>query len=180
MGHETFIRHLKKILMSLSIYLRPLCIEDAQISCHWRNDPEIWKYTGQRPDVNITTEIETNWLKGTLNRKDQLRYAICIVGTDTYVGNVQLLDILNNKAELHIFIGDRAFWGKNIGYNATIQVLRLGFLKQMLSEIYLKVHTENKIAQKIYERAGFQASTSEKDLLSMKIDKARFVNLNVY
>lgn len=165
--------------MSLEIYLRPLRIDDAQISFRWRNDPEIWTYTGTKPTTKITVEIESKWLQNTLDRKDQMRLAICIVGTDTYVGNVQLLDIANDRAELHIFIGDKTFWGKSVGYKATIEMLRLGFLKHKLSEIYLKVHPENKGAKKIYEKAGFEDTFSETDFHSMKIDKNRFIQINL-
>ena len=27
------------------IYIRPLRLEDAQVSCHWRNNPKIWRHT---------------------------------------------------------------------------------------------------------------------------------------
>ena len=87
----------------MKILIRPLKIEDAEISFKWRNDPEIWKYTGSRPTTEITKEIEFNWLKKSL--KDQTKARFAILADDVYVGNVQLTDIiLNESAEFHIFI----------------------------------------------------------------------------
>lgn len=164
--------------MTTSIYLRPLRLEDALISYRWRNDPKVWTYTGKRPNIKITPEIEKNWLENTLKQPDQLRYAICIKQSDQYIGNVQLLDINNHKAELHIFIGDPTFWGKSIGSQATLEVLKLGFFKHMLTEIYLKVHPDNLVAQKIYKKAGFEISNQTAELLTMNLNKARFIELN--
>ena len=36
------------------VLIRPLEVSDALTSYKWRNDPEIWKYTGSRPDMEIT------------------------------------------------------------------------------------------------------------------------------
>ena len=142
--------------MIVSVYIRPLVLADAQISCVWRNDPEVWAYTKFRPNCYITPEIETEWLRGTLNKPDQSRFAICLQELDTYIGNVQLLDITNRSAELHLFIGNKLYWGKGIGYQATRLILRYAFFERHLEEVYLIVHPENIAAISLYEKAGFE------------------------
>jgi len=101
--------------MSESIFLRPLVLEDAMISYKWRNNPEIWKYTPFHPSAPITLKVERDWLRGVLKRTDQKRFAICLTDSKRYIGNVQLLDILEQQAEFHLFIGDSSCWGKGIG-----------------------------------------------------------------
>jgi len=45
------------------VLIRPLQIEDASISWKWRNDPVVWKYTGSKPNIKVTEEIEKRWLE---------------------------------------------------------------------------------------------------------------------
>ncbi|ADY51406.1 GCN5-related N-acetyltransferase [Pseudopedobacter saltans DSM 12145] len=142
--------------MSAAIYLRELSIEDAEILYKWRNEPEIWVFTKFRPLTEVTLETETKWLKKVLNNKNEYRFAICLSQDDKYVGNVQLLNVENGNAELHIFVGVRTLWGKGIGKAATINILDFAFYELKLESIFLEVHKENKKAKGIYNSLGFR------------------------
>jgi hypothetical protein len=74
----------------IDVYIRRLQMGDHLVSYKWRNDPDVWKLTGSRPDRVITEAIEEQWLANVLTQKDTMRFAICIAGPDEYVGNVQL------------------------------------------------------------------------------------------
>jgi diamine N-acetyltransferase len=137
------------------IYLRPLEINDALTSYKWRNDPVIWEFTGSRPDRTISPEMEIEWIKDVLQRQNEVRYAICIGGSDEYIGNVQLTNISNNSAELHIFIGETKYWGKKFGSMATTGMVDIGFNRLGLKEIYLFVNKKNITAIKAYLNSGF-------------------------
>jgi len=139
----------------MKIYLRKLKIEDAFISYKWRNNPKIWNLTGKKPNKTITPEIELKWIKEVLSRKDEYRCAICIDKTDEYIGNVQLTNISNGKAEFHIFIGEERYWGKGIGTKATKEMIKIGFQLLNLNEIYLFVNKLNIAAIIAYLKAGF-------------------------
>ena len=91
------------------VFIRPLTIQDALVSYRWRNDPEVWKFTGSRPDRYITQEIEIEWAKKVLQDKSSHRFAICVQEEQAvhYVGNIQLTDITAQEGQYHIFIGDR-------------------------------------------------------------------------
>lgn len=163
--------------MTISVYIRPLVIEDAQVSYAWRNDPDVWTYTGFKATRYITPQIETEWMQGALNRPDQSRFAICVKELDTYIGNVQLLDIRGQRAEMHIFIGNKLYWGKGIGYQATALILRYGFYERNLETIYLKVHPANIPAISIYEKAGFEITGKDNNHILMSISKEKFTAL---
>lgn len=64
----------------------PFSIDDAAISYKWRNNPEIWKHTGAQYSTEISEEIESDWLKGTLGDVSKSRFAILV--DHEYVGNV--------------------------------------------------------------------------------------------
>jgi RimJ/RimL family protein N-acetyltransferase len=141
----------------VDIYIRLLRVEDALISWRWRNNPEIWKYTGSRPDREITREIETEWIIKAIADKTSRRFAICVVGSDKYIGNVQLTNIDMNKlsAEFHIFIGETFFWGKGVATLAMRQIIEYARSLLGLREIRLSVNRENLAAVRIYHNAGF-------------------------
>lgn len=163
--------------MIISIYIRPLVLDDAKISYLWRNDPSIWTYTGFKPSGHITVEMETEWLQRNLHRPDQSRFAICVKELDTYIGNVQLLDFRGKTAEFHLFIGNKLYWGKGVGFQATVLMLRYGFYERKLEVIYLKVHPANIAAVSVYEKAGFEITGKDDGHIIMSISLDRFVEL---
>ncbi|WP_265132317.1 GNAT family N-acetyltransferase [Chryseobacterium oranimense] len=136
-----------------NVLIRPLQKEDALISYQWRNDPEVWKYTGSRPDIEITKEIESEWIVKVLQDEKSKRFAILC--DNEYIGNVHLNNIENNAAEFHIFIGNKDFWGKGISQLATYQILYYAKEVLKLSEIYLYVKPENIAAVESYKRNNF-------------------------
>lgn len=136
----------------MQIELKPLKEEHAQISYKWRNDEDVWKYTGSKPNKKITLQDELNWIREVLKRENEKRYAIIV--NNQYVGNIQLTDITGETAQFHIFIGDKNFWGKNIGTVATKLMLE-NAKKIKLKKIYLEVNKKNLSAIKVYEKNGF-------------------------
>jgi RimJ/RimL family protein N-acetyltransferase/glycosyltransferase involved in cell wall biosynthesis len=135
------------------VLIRPLTIEDASTSYHWRNDGEVWKYTGNRPNIHITEEVEKNWIVDKLSETNSKRFAIEV--DNIYVGNIQLTSITKSDAEFHIFIGNKDYWGKGVAYSAIQQILRYAEYILKLDKVYLKVNPEHEKAIKLYERCGF-------------------------
>jgi len=157
--------------MNYSIYLRELYLSDAIISCNWRNNPLIWKYTSFKAEKFISEEIEVEWLKNTLAKPNDYRFAICLKKNSQYIGNVQLTNVLSNTAEFHLFIGETSFWGMGIGKQATALMLNFGFNYLALNSIILEVHKENLAAQSVYKKIGFSENGLNNDFLKMIIQK---------
>lgn len=164
--------------MTISVYIRPLELADARISYKWRNDSQIWVYTSFKASAYITEEIETEWLREKLTKTDERRFAICVKGLDTYIGNIQLLKISNCCAELHLFIGNKLYWGKGVGYQATLQIAQYGFEKLGLDNICLGVHPANIPALALYEKAGFEIAGKNDGFISMRLSRERFMAAN--
>lgn len=153
----------------IEIYLRPLKHEDALISYMWRNDKEIWEFTENKPDRHITVETEIEWIKTILQRPNELRFAICIKDTDQYIGNVQLTDLTASDAQFHIFIGEKAFWGKGLGRTATKLLLEYSGKTLKLKSVYLFVRKDNLRAVSIYRKCGFEISASDEITYKMTV-----------
>lgn len=143
-----------------NILIRPIRIEDAEISFKWRNDPEIWYFTTKHPDKIITREIETNWLSEKLTETNATRFSIIV--DDQYIGNIQITDIIEREiGEYQIFIGEKTFWGKGISRQATAQIIRLARERLNLKELYLIVNPNHLIAIHLYEKCGFIQISNE-------------------
>lgn len=160
----------------MKIFLRDLKPDDANISWKWRNDPEIWKLTGRRWDGQVTKEIERLWIREVVKRKDEKRFAICLHENQKYVGNVQLTGITAEQAFLHIFIGDKDYWGMGIATEAVFLVQKFGFHKLNLKRIFLKVKNENTAAIRVYQRSGFRTIKYLKENILMEQEKDNFMN----
>lgn len=137
------------------------------ISWKWRNDPEVWKLTGSKPDRTITPEIEKAWIQQVLNDDSCRRFAICLEKTDEYIGNVQLTNITDEEAEFHIFIGAKTYWGKGLGTQATDKLIKYAREQMKLKTIYLFVKPDNLAAIKIYKKAGFVHVSKNKMILEL-------------
>ena len=93
----------------MNVTIRPLQEEDAYTSVIWRNDPDVFKFTGNTYNHEITIDSELNWIRKVINNADEYRCAI--LANDIYVGNIYLTNIKQGKAEYHIFLGNKEFWG---------------------------------------------------------------------
>jgi len=162
--------------MKHAIYLRPLEPEDAKMSYKWRNDPEVWKYTGAKPDRHITYHIEKEWLEGVLKRRSERRFAICLKRTDRYIGNIQLLGIQRKNAHFHLFIGNKRYWGKGIAKEASSLILRHAFTELDLRKITLEVHKDNLPARSVYQRMGFVSTEEKGNFMVMMLTRAEFTD----
>lgn len=129
--------------MSNSVYIRPLQVEDALTSYQWRNNSKIWRFTGSRPNREITPEIETGWIKTVLARENERRFAICLRENNRYIGNVFFTDIKDGEAQAHIFIGEIQYWGKNRAFEGGWLALEYGFNELQLKQVYIEMHKNN-------------------------------------
>lgn len=150
------------------ILIRPLEQRDAFTSYKWRNDSEVWKFTGSRPDKEITEEIELTWINKVINEKSSKRFAILV--NDEYVGNIQLTNITSIDAEYHIFIGNKDYWGKGVAKEATYQILSYAKNFLGLAKVFLFVSKNNKAAIVAYEKNAFLVSEEDEKSLKMVCD----------
>lgn len=145
--------------------IRKLKVSDARISYKWRNDKEVFKYTGNTYSNYISYETELEWIKKVIKKKEDYRCAIMV--DDEYVGNIYLTDIDNQKAEYHIFIGKKQYWGKGIAYQASILILKYAFDVLNLSKVELKVNKMNGRAVNLYRILGFEPIMEKDNIIYM-------------
>lgn len=138
----------------MKVEIRPLKIEDAYTSYHWRNDKEVFKLTGTIYSNEITLDMELAWIKKVIRNKDEYRCAI--IADNNYVGNIYLTDITKETANIHIFIGDRNLYGKGVGRKASELILDYAKSTLRLKAINMDVREENIASITLYTKLGFK------------------------
>jgi len=134
----------------MKVEIRTLQEKDAYTSYKWRNDSEVFKYTGNTYDHEILLDTELAWIKRVIQNKDEYRCAIEADGK--YVGNIYLTGIGDGSAEYQIFIGEKDYWGKGVAKQASFLIIRYAFEILKLNEVTLKVKASNVNARNLYDR----------------------------
>jgi [ribosomal protein S5]-alanine N-acetyltransferase len=140
------------------VYLRPLTPGDLnQRYLGWLNDPEVTRYTETGVFPSTPQDLE-RYYRNVASSKTDVMFAIVDKRSGRHVGNIKLGSIhwIHRTATMGILIGDKAFWGKGVGLEATQLMAGYGFERLNLHRINLGVFAEHTAAVRCYERAGFR------------------------
>lgn len=121
------------------------------------NDGEVtyFMFTGQKPkNIKQATEIISEEIYSEWNEV----FIIEEKKSGKPIGTVGLYEIhpTARKAEFRVLIGEKDFWGKGYGTEATEMATFYGFDRLNLMKIYLGSVDENQGAKKAYEKAGYK------------------------
>lgn len=139
------------------VFLRPL--ERADLNeryTGWLNDPEVTRYMETGIFPSTSEDLESYYREVTSSKNDVI-LAIVDKESGKHVGNVKLGPIhwVHRRATFGILIGDKEFWGKGIGLEATRLAVEYGFYRLNLRRIDLGVFADHAAAVKCYEKVGF-------------------------
>lgn len=140
------------------IHLRPLERTDLiETYVGWLNDPEVTRYTETGTFPTTAQDLE-RFHQEVTGSKSQVILAIIHTQSGRHIGNVKLGPIhwVYRSATFGILIGDKKFWGKGIGVEATRLMVEYGFYRLNLHRIDLGVYAEHESAVHAYEKVGFK------------------------
>jgi len=137
-------------------YLRPLDKTDAPTLVSWFNDQEMTRFLLWYRPMNVAQEeaflekiqaSETDLLLGIVTRE-----------ADRFIGCLGLheMDLRNRHAVFGICVGDKSYWGKGHGSEATRLILDHAFLTLNLNRVWLQVFEYNPRGIRCYEKIGFR------------------------
>jgi|HubBroStandDraft_6_1064221.scaffolds.fasta_scaffold141215_3 ribosomal-protein-alanine N-acetyltransferase len=140
------------------VYLRPLERDDLNARyLSWLNDPEVTRYleVGTFPTTNRDLEKFYDEVTGSRN---QVILGVVDKKSGQHIGNVKLGPIhwIHRCATFGIIIGDKKFWGRGAGLEATTLMVEYGFNRLNLRRIDLGVFADHDAAVRCYEKAGFK------------------------
>lgn len=122
----------------------------------WLKDPEA-SYAIIYPSSELK-ELET-YVKKRMADLNCRFWAILDRETEEHIGNVKLEPVLwqHKRAAFGILIGEKNYWGRGFGTEATSLVTEHAFKELGLNKVELGVKTDNKGAIRAYEKSGFVA-----------------------
>ncbi|MBI4786340.1 MAG: GNAT family N-acetyltransferase [Chloroflexi bacterium] len=133
----------------------------------WLNDWEVARYLMPGMPQVMTLESETEWFDARQKDKSSFVFAILGLPEKNLIGNCGLhnLDLKNRCAVFGIFIGDKNYWSKGYGTDATRTLLRFAFEQLGLNRVELEVYDYNPRAMRAYEKAGFRRDGTRRQAL---------------
>ncbi len=149
------------------ISLRPLTIDDVKEGyVNWFNDPDVCKFNRHHA-FPYTETLARQYVEGLQTGNQNLVLAIIDKESGTHIGNVSLqtIDWMSRNAEFAIILGEREFWGKGIGAEASKLAIEHGFNTLNLHRIYCFTPTANVPMRKIAEQLGFVEEGVQKEAL---------------
>jgi aminopeptidase-like protein/methionyl-tRNA formyltransferase/RimJ/RimL family protein N-acetyltransferase len=145
------------------IYLRSLTLQDASEDyCAWLNDSEVNVYLETRES---TIEGLKEYIQKQIDNPNSIFVGVFDKENNTHIGNIKLepIEWHKKRATFGILIGNKDYWGKGIGTEATQLIVNYAFDKLDLVELELGVIEQNKKAIRVYEKIGFKTVNVEKD-----------------
>ncbi len=136
-------------------YLSPISLDDAERFTEWVNDMEMGLFMLFSTDV-FDLDKERELLMQI--RRNNVSFAIVEKATDEAIGICGLVNVemVHRHANFGIFIGDKAWWNKGIGTEATQLILDHAFNNLNLNNVSLEVYAFNQRAISCYEKVGFK------------------------
>jgi RimJ/RimL family protein N-acetyltransferase len=146
-----------KKIVGEKCYLSPCSLEDAEKWAEWFNDLEVTLPLGDEAYIPFSFPKSEESVQHIIKQQDHV-FSIVDLKTDACIGRTLLFNIdqINRHAMFGIFIGEKSFWGKGYGQEATRLTLDYGFNLLNLNSIMLGVMAFNKRAIRAYEKAGFK------------------------
>jgi RimJ/RimL family protein N-acetyltransferase len=148
--------HYRK-LVGDKCYLSPLAPEDAERSAGWDNDLEVALPLGDEAWTPTTAEETREGLEEAGRHHSHL-FGIVDKASDELIGRCVLfqIDPVNRSAMMGIVIGEKGYWGRGYGREATGLLLDYAFNLLNLNNVMLGTFSFNERALRCYRAVGFR------------------------
>lgn len=139
------------------VILRAIERSDVPKLWEWTQDHEIMRFRDYPTPPSSLVEAEKEYDDNLGQPSEHLHFAVCTLDGEL-IGEISLryVDHRTGSAEFTIAIGNKEYWGRGYGSDATRALARFAFDQYNLHRITLYVHAFNERAIRAYEKSGFQ------------------------
>ncbi len=123
----------------------------------WFNDGEVTRFMSNGAIPNRQVDVEAFFDRMSRSPNDFV-FAIVDRTTETHIGNTAIhnLDWIRRLGEFGIIVGEKEYWRKGYGTEATRLIVGFAFDRLNLNRVWLGVHADHKAAVRAYEKVGFR------------------------
>ncbi len=142
-------------LIGEKVYLSPLDPSDTEKYTEWINDAEVLQFLDISHKIyNLGVEREILEEKAL---QQEPAFSIVDTKTEKLIGSCDLhnIDYINSTAEIGIMIGDKNYWNRGFGVDATNLLLDYAFNVLNVTNVMVMVDGFNERALRCFEKVGF-------------------------
>jgi RimJ/RimL family protein N-acetyltransferase len=150
------------------VLLRPVKRSDLEYFLKWFNDPEVIQYLTMY--LPMTEMAEEKWIEDLATRGragTDAHFVIEVMDGDgnTPIGTIGLNAISpkDHSAMFGIAIGEKDYWSKGYGTEATRVLLDYGFRQLNLHRVSSSAFSFNKRSIKLHKRVGFREEGRQRE-----------------
>jgi RimJ/RimL family protein N-acetyltransferase len=125
----------------------------------WEQNSEYHRLADSDPAQLWSEKKHKEWIEKQMEQDpvQSYRFSIRTLAEDKFIGDVAIRpNWAHADGMIGIAIGERDYWGKGYGTDATRLIVQYGFIELNLQRVTLGVHAYNSRAVRAYEKAGFQ------------------------
>lgn len=132
----------------------------------WLNDSEVNRFLETRFVPQSIESIYSYWQ----NHRDAINspwFAIELIDSHQHIGNIKLgpIDWVHRRADVSLFIGDKASWGKGYASEAIFLMSKWAFDQLDLYKLSAGIYSKNIGSRRAFEKVGFSLQATLKDEL---------------
>lgn len=145
------------LLVGDLVRLSELRATDIDVVMPWFRDYAFLRLLDDDAVRPLPREAQQKWYEEAAKATDAYHFAIRTLDGDRLIGNCSLFDNdrRSRTAMYGIGIGDKAYWGRGYGTDATRLALRAAFDELNYHRVELESFAFNARAIRAYEKAGF-------------------------
>ena len=161
------------------VYLRALNEDDLNGNyISWLNDAEVCKYNAHHRFVN-TKEKTKSYIDSVNNSNTNLVLAVCYKEDNAHIGNISIQNInyIDSCAEFAIVMGETAYHGKGLAYEAASLIINHAFSTLNIHRVYCGTSSENTPMQKLALKLGMEKEGHQKEAM---FKNGKYVDILLY
>lgn len=155
------------------IFLREVRVSDVNDAYYrWLNDPLTRQFLETRYVPRGQEDI-LGFVHSKQANGNEPFFAICDKATQQHIGNIKLgpINWVQQRADISLLIGEKAFWGKGIATEAIGLVTHFAFNELNLNKLQAGAYHENVGSIKAFLKNGFSQEGYVKEI-TRRDDKA--------
>ena len=153
-----------RMIEGTTIYLRPLGEADIPLWASWFNDPDVTMHMNKGAFPN--SELAQREFLAQLSRStSDLQLGIVVKENDRLIGTIGLheIDWIHRHASISVVIGEKAYWGQNLGTQAVGIIVKHAFRKLNLHRLTAGMWSSNLHCRSCFGKNGFQLEGTLRD-----------------